>query len=1089
MQRIWGFDIGTTSVGFAVVDLEEEEGSGSIIHEGVRIFPEGRTEKDLDPRNQARRAARLLRRQVRRRRLRRKLLRQAFADAGLLPRCGEAGWDEFMNAGVDPYELRARGLHEKLEPREIGRALYHLCHRRGFLSARRAEERPSEKKARDKEEGPIKVEIQGLAAKLEGLCLGEFLYLAALQKPYRDHRLKAWNIHNAYLEGLGEGERRRGRHIGRPMVIDEFDRLWEAQSRFHPGLLTENLKEELQTILSYQRPIFWRLQTVGQCALEPGEPACPKGSWLGQQFLMLQQLNNLRLRFSGQPARWLDEEERKTLLEKLGRQATLEFGGVRSALKKLWKERGLGLKPEINFESGNEKRLLGNAVEAKLAQVFGDAWPAHPARERLRDELYDRTFAIYNRRVGNKRIELHRKDEFKDEIAPAKARFVEQAQKDFGITQEQAEELAAFDPPAGWLRFSAKAVRRLIPLLEEGFGLNETGGALDQAYPNWKAGDDRALNRLPSHPKAMPVLRNPSVNRALNEVRKVANNLLRAYGKPNLIRIELLRELKKTKKQRLDITSRYGKNRDIREAAKRDLEEKGVQPTPEAKDKWVLWKESGEYCPYTGRKICFDDLFRRGEFQIEHIFPLSRSLDNNLTNKTLCATDVNKDKGDRTPFEYFRGRPEVWEEIKDQLEGWVEARKFPKEKMEAFLREDYPPGQEELEERQKADSSYIAVEARKFLARLGVPVEVVNGQVTAQLRSHWGLDAILNPGNPRVKNRQDHRHHAVDALAVALTTRGFVKRLSDYYSHERRGEKPKFKPPWENTFWQDAAGKTEEIIVSHRVQRKISGPLHALTYYGDTGEDITQGGISYRKFVTRKEIKDLTESEVKGGKRSRIRDDTIRALVQEELAKRGGKPAEAFGGSHHLVLPPNEKKKQRKEAAGEPAIAPVIESVRLEVKQQSHLMVPVWPKLKSGLPPKTFADLGGNYCMAIYKLPDGSAYHHTITLPEATAQLNDKDKKHQPVARQVLENGGRLVMSLAPGDILEISRGQEREYMVVRYCNEKGRVFYKPHTMALDPTKMKPPQPEVSFGPDALLGPNIRKVSVDPIGRVRPAHD
>jgi CRISPR-associated endonuclease Csn1 len=1089
MQRIWGFDIGTTSVGFAVVDLDEEKESGSIVHEGVRIFPEGRTEKDLEPRNQARRAARLLRRQVRRRRLRRKFLRQAFADAGLLPSYGQAQWDEFMNSGVDPYELRARGQHDKLLPLEIGRALYHLCHRRGFLSARRADDRPSEKKARDKEEGPIKAEIQGLSTKLEGLPLGEFLYLAGLEKAERDQLMKSWNVQNLHLEGLKQRERRRSRHVGRTMVMEEFQRLWNTQAKFYPGLLTSELEDKVRETFTYQRPIFWRLQTVGQCALEPEEPACPKGSWLGQQFLMLQQLNNLRLRFPDQPARWLDDEERKILLEKLGHQTSLEFGGVRTSLKKLWKERGLSLKPEINFESGNEKRLAGNAVEAKLAEVFSDSWVTHPDRERLRAELYHRAFAIYNRRVGNKRIELHRKDEFKDEIAPAKAKFVEEAQKDFGLSREQADHLAAFEPPAGWLRFSAKALQRLIPILEEKFGLNEIGGALDQAYPNWKAGNERVLERLPSHPKAMPVSRNPSVNRALNEVRKVANNLLHGYGKPDLIRIELLRELKKTKKQRLEITSRYGKNRDIREAAKRDLEKNGVQPTPEAKDKWVLWQESGEYCPYTGRKICFDDLFRRGEFQIEHIFPLSRSLDNNLTNKTLCATDVNKNKGNQTPFEYFQSRPDAWKEIRDQLEGWAEAGRFPKEKMKAFLREDYPPGQEELEERQKADSSYIAVEARKFLARLGVPVEVVNGQVTAQLRSHWGLDAILNPGSPRVKNRQDHRHHAVDALAVALTTRGFVKRLSDYYSHERRGEKPKFKPPWENTFWLDAEGKTKEIIVSHRVQRKISGPLHALTYYGDTGENIAQGGIIYRKFVTRKDIKDLTESEVKGEKRSRIRDDTIRALIQGELAKRGGKPAEAFGGGDRLVLPPNKKKKQRKEAAGEPAISPVIESVRLEVKQQSHLMVPVWPKLKSGVPPKTFADLGGNYCMAIYRLADGTACHHTITLPEATAQLKDKSKKHQPVVRQVLENGARLVMSLAPGDILEISKGQEREYMVVRYCNEKGRVFYKPHTMALDPTKMKPPQPEVSFGPDALLGPDIRKVAVDPIGRVRPAND
>lgn len=194
MEHVWGFDIGTTSIGFSVVNLDEEKGEGTIIREGVRIFPEGRTEDKLEPRNQARRAARLLRRQVRRRRLRRKFLREAFAGAGLLPQFGSPEWDEFINPRhevlerspdkrLDPYALRARGLREPLEPFEIGRALYHLCHRRGFLSARRIEERPQEKKAREKEEGPVKEEIKGWEQKLRGKHGRNSLSAAARTRP------------------------------------------------------------------------------------------------------------------------------------------------------------------------------------------------------------------------------------------------------------------------------------------------------------------------------------------------------------------------------------------------------------------------------------------------------------------------------------------------------------------------------------------------------------------------------------------------------------------------------------------------------------------------------------------------------------------------------------------------------------------------------------------------------------------------------------------------------------------------------------------------------------------------------------------
>ena len=1074
MDRIWGIDIGTTSIGFAVIELNKEESEGAIIHEGVRIFPEGREEKKLEPRNQARRAARLLRRQVRRRRLRRKFLREAFAEAGLLPRFGSAEWEDLASphkndikegrvpAPRDPYSLRARGLRERLDPAELARALYHLCQRRGFLSARRVEERKDLSKAREKEEGKIREEINNLDEKLQGLTLGKFLYLAGLEKLDRDRLMKDWKVENTYLGSLEEPERIRGRHISREMVMEEFDRLWEGQSPFHPGLLSDELKEKLKTILLYQRPMFWRLQTVGQCWLEPGEPVCPKGSWLGQQFLMLQHVNNLRLRFAGAPPRALYVEERQILLPKLQRQENMTFAGVSATLKKHWKERGLAGKPEINLESGGETRLLGNAVEAKLSKAFGDAWDAHPMRDHLRAQLYPRLFAIYNRQVGCKRIELHRKDEFKDEVTPAREQFIKEAQKDFNISREQAEQLAQFEPPAAWLRFSEKAIRKLLPCLEQGLGLNETGGALDKAYPAWKGGDDGALDRLPSHPKAMPSLRNPSVNRALNELRKVANNLLRAYGKPSLIRIELLRELKKTKKQRLEISSLYSKNRKSREEAKRDLEEKRIPAKPDAVDKWLLWKETGEYCPYTGRKISFSELFQHGEYQVEHIFPLSRSLDNTMLNKTLCAADVNKAKRSQTPYEYFRSRPDEWDAIKDRVQRWVDKRAFPRVKMENFLREDYPEVQEFLEDRQFADSSYIAVEASKFLARLGVPVEVAKGQVTAQLRSHWGLDAILNPGNPSAKNRADHRHHAVDALAVALTSRAFVKRLSDFYGRGRRGENPRLPQPWES-FWQDAKAKTDAVIVSHRVQRKVSGPLHAQTYYGDTGKEETKSGIAYRKFVFRKPLTAISNSEVRD-----IADPEIRRIVEEHAEGHGGDLKKAVAEAGYPVLA-NKKTGEVRE----------IRKVRLLIKQQKKLMVPVWPKKEAGAQPKTFADSGDNHHMAIFRSGEGQVHFETVTLFEAARRL----KAREPVVRRVSENGGAFVMSLSPGDVLEFpGENGARSYRIVTSVWASGQVVLEEHIEAASKVWSRP-------NAVSILRMSARKVCVDPIGRVRPAHD
>src|SRR5690349_7681317 len=117
---------------------------------------------------------------------------------------------------------------------------------------------------------------------------------------------------------------------------------------------------------------------------------------------MLQLLNNVRLKFSGQPPRRHDAEDRNEIPPKLERQDKMTFGGVRTALKGIWKQRGRDPKPGITLETDEEDFLLGNKVEANLAEVFGKGWATHPMKERLRAEIYPRLLAVYNRQVGNK---------------------------------------------------------------------------------------------------------------------------------------------------------------------------------------------------------------------------------------------------------------------------------------------------------------------------------------------------------------------------------------------------------------------------------------------------------------------------------------------------------------------------------------------------------------------------------------------------------------------------------------------------------------------------------------------------------------
>src|SRR5690606_38336319 len=143
---------------------------------------------------------------------------------------------------------------------------------------------------------------------------------------------------------------------------------WSAQAEHHPGLLTEALKATVHDIAFRQRPIFWRLKTLGECNLEPGEPLCPKGSWRGQRFEMLQTLNNLRL--AGGNARPLEPDERQVLLQALETTASLSFAAARTLLKPLWQKSGTPLRTKFNFEvEGGRKLLPGNRLEADLLEI------------------------------------------------------------------------------------------------------------------------------------------------------------------------------------------------------------------------------------------------------------------------------------------------------------------------------------------------------------------------------------------------------------------------------------------------------------------------------------------------------------------------------------------------------------------------------------------------------------------------------------------------------------------------------------------------------------------------------------------------
>ena len=998
MPLVFGLDIGTTSIGFAVIDHDPDLETGKIRRLGVRVFPEARDPKGA-PFNQERRQTRLRRRQLRRRRERGRLLGDWLCDAGLLPVRGSPDWDKAMKG--DPYMLRKRAFEgETLSPREIGRAIYHLAKHRHFKGRDIDEisgetETDNEKKdAADEKKAKTNRGATLKALKQDGGTLG------------------------AWLAARGPQERKRGAHATREVVEDEFDRVWAPR-------LPEEFRESVREAIFHQRPVFWRKSTLGTCRFVPDAPLCPKGAWLSQQKRMLEKVNNLAL--AGGNARPLDEDERRAILGRLQTQASMTWGGVRKALASVYRARGepgAERRLKFNLEEGGEKKLLGNAVEAKLAEIFGDDWLAHPRKHEIRDAVHDRFWQADYGEIGAQRVVIRPAAARKTRRESAARRFVE----DFSASEDLAAKLEKLKLPTGWEPYSVEALRAFLPHLETGerFGALVNGPDWEhwrnETFPDRDRPTGEVMDRLPSpadreESRRIANLRNPTVARTRNELRKVVNNLIGMFGKPDLIRVELTRDVGASKRQREEKTLGIRRQERRRKGARKDLEENGIaQPSSRDVEKWMLWEESGRRCPYTGDSICFDALFGTNEFQVEHIWPRSRSLDDSFRNKTLCRRDVNIEKGNRTPFEYLGHDVYEWATIAKRLENMKASKGsagMSPGKIKRFLAKSMPDG---FADRQLNDTGYAAREAVAFLEKLwpdlGLEaprtVQAVSGRVTGHLRRLWELNNIV--GENGEKTRADHRHHAIDALTVACARPGMTQKLSRFWQDKDQPgiQEPRLSPPWK-TIRADAEEAVAKTVVSHRVRKKISGPLHKETIYGDTRKDETgKDGTIYRYFVTRKKVEDLSKSELVDTKL--WRDEKVRETVKHWVDKRGGDPKKAF--------PPYPKRGRRTDTK--------IRKVRLLKKQQTRLMAPV----ATG-----YADLGNNHHIAIFQLPNGKVVPEVVSLMEASRRL----AQHKPVVCRHRKDGARFLMSLSPGDVVEFQEGEKRGLWVLHGIESEGR--------------------------------------------------
>jgi len=1065
-----GIDLGTNSIGWAALSLGANGKPDGLLDMGVRIFSDARDPQSRESNAATRRGPRGARRNRDRYLQRREQFLRTLTEAGLLP--ADIAARPALER-LDPWILRARALTEPLHVHEVGRALFHLQQRRGFKSNRLTDKGSDEKGAVDSGAQAVRKDMDVKDAATLGELKGR-----PRQRVAEENRSLPEGARRpmplARVRTHSEGAKMVYDYYPlREMIEQEFDAIWQAQARHHPDVMTEDARTALRDVLLFQRPL--KPQPVGRCTFENEEERAPSALPSVQQLRIYQELNNLRVSARpGEPQLPLSPAERDKLAGIALRKVKLSLRDMRGAL-------GLTEAATFSIEAGGRDFLDGNKThdiitrnrknntgnwpdwaELPLAEqdalteiLLGRVAPgrgSHPAVVKTHERVVARIVAGLGLSESRARELLAAKDE--DEIAAFLAERYE-------LEPDHAARIAGLRLPDGHGRLSRTAGDKVLAQLIEERSPNERAEkepdralrVYSEAVPaagyfhHSLKGTGEVFDHLPYYgvvleqsvafgtgdpndieEKCIGKLANPTVHVALNQLRRVVNALIDRFGSPAEIVVELSRDLPLGAVEMNKVAKRQNDNRKKNEERADELAKFGQANTYANRMLMRLWEElgaTGRKCPFTGQHLSQNMLWS-GELEVEHILPFSRTLDDGFNNKVLALREANRRKGRLSPWEAVENGIFDRETIKNSLRDLPPAKawRFGSDAMERFENEE-----RNFLDRQLNDNKYISRLAAQYLQSLGSDVWVINGRHTADLRHHWGLNSVLaghnrapadNEADEVKKNRNDHRHHPVDAFVIACTDRAMVKAAADEakkveeeFAEGKRDHRRLLAglPDPFNGYLLAVKEAVGRIVVSHKPDHGIEGKLHEATNYG-----VVQTQAGETRLATRKAITDLTPGEV-----ASIGDDRIR----REL----------------VALTDGLGDKERKQALLEYSQRTGHKRVRVHKVQASFEQIAHGPDSKGKSHIRAVIP-GDNYCMDIIETPDGK--WHGVAVTRFQAHKFKKDDAWKTLWRKDYPDG-RLAMRVRNGDLLMLEReGEEKVMQVVRLNPSGNRLYLAP---------------------------------------------
>ena len=883
-KYILGLDIGISSVGWGLLELDENNQPFRIIDVGSRIFTPGE-ETSGESKAKKRREKRGARRVSRRREFRLDRVRNLLYENNYLK--GKINNRDVVSEknlelikifndmivayykenNTNPYKLKVEALNRKLTDEELSIILVHYAKKRGYKSNR-------EEGTNDKDAGKVLLVI-----KENEKIMKENHYETISEMYVKDSKFK-----NKIKNGIDDYKV----SVTREMYEDEINKVLDSQIKF--GLIDDKFKEEYLNIWESQRhysegpgyyyeivdgkrekvrsPYGGNLieRMVGKCIFDDN-PRAPKKTPSSEIFVGLSKLLNLRYKKEDNDYTELTKEQIKEILELSKDKNEVKYSMISKIIgndnvkfknlqlsKKEYIDVINDLKKKLNISK--DERVDINSLTSKEKELYDELY---------NKKLYGKTLFELNgyhelRKVFEK---CYGKEEWNnikdnidmlDELARLCTNYKTNDDIKIGIENSTVipnkyNDIEFIDKLPNFkdhLMLSTELIKKIIPIMLEGKRYDEAMTELNYSHSDIYGNKTKHDLLLPIN--SVSTIKNQRVIRSLSQARKVLNAIIKKYGSPKIINIETAKELAKTKKEREKIEKYQLERKEENENIKQLLVELKIFTSTDkitSNDllKYKLWKEQKECCGYSGKKISISELFDKNVVQIDHILPYSRTFNDNYLNKTLVFAKENQDKRERTPFEWF-GNTDKW----DKYESFINSLSIPIPKKDNYLMRnlDFDTARA-MRDQNLNDTKYISKELSSIIkAYLNVEkVNMYSGSLTAKLRARWGFNRLTHsyisknyimPSSMKEninKDRDNHLHHAMDALVIASITPSLEQKITLYEKFSRH---------------IDGLTKKQLKNLTGQEIKEYDGIL----YNDATGEVY---GVSFREYLKEKSLK------------------------------------------------------------------------------------------------------------------------------------------------------------------------------------------------------------------------------------------